>query len=138
MASSRLRGRGTHFHVTIVSANPDTLDGLEAYLQRAGALTNGTRRIECIADVTPPASTAVLLFPDDFDAAVVAAALATLRAKRPTTLPVLVTKEPRRFARLPSAERGVAPLLVPKPVWGWMILDAIRARLDADLSAKSR
>ena len=68
---------------------------------------------------------------DDFEAESLMSALATLRSQRFETLPVIVTKEPKRFESLPSAERGVLLLDVPKPVWGWTILDALRARLDS-------
>lgn len=118
-------------HVTIVSANPETLDGLEAYLRRAGLKTKGTRQIEATSAITPSTASVVVLFPDDFGVAIVTATLGTLRIQRPKTLTVLVTKEPRRFEALPVV-KGVAPLVVPKPVWGWTILDAIRAHLGAE------
>ena len=48
----------------------------------------------------------------------------------------LVTKEPKRFESLPTGDGAVVPLVVPKPIWGWTILDAIRARLDLDPEGK--
>ena len=125
-------------HITIVADNPETLDGLEAYLRRAGASTNGTRCIEKLADATPPSSSVVLLFPDDFKPDSVMSALATLRRRRPGTLPVLVTREPRRFESLPPTKGGIVPLVVPKPVWGWTILDAIRTRLESEPPSERR
>jgi hypothetical protein len=130
MDASHARGSGRPpIVVAIVADNPKTLDGLEAYLRRAGLTTSGTTRIEKMPAMTPPASV-VVLFPDDFAPEDVSSALAILRSRRPKTLAVLVTKEPRRFESLPSGESDVVPLVVPKPVWGWTILDAIRARLD--------
>src|SRR5580658_1730433 len=125
-------------HVTIVSDNPETRDGMEAYLQRAGVTTNGTKDVDRLSEMTPPASSAVLLFPDDFRSESVLSALATLRFRRPKTLPVLVTKEPKRFESLLTSKSGLAPLLVSKPVWGWTILDAIRARLDSETPENER
>jgi len=124
--------RGRPLHVTIVSDNPETTDGLEFYLRRAGVTTTGTRHIEKASEMTPPASSAVVLFPDDFRSEAVTSALASLRTQRPSALPVLVTKEPKQFELLPSSDGGLLPLVVPKPVWGWTILDAIRARLDSE------
>jgi DNA-binding NtrC family response regulator len=122
----------TPLHVTIVSDNPETLDGLESYLRRAGLTTSGRKSVEKLADTVPVAPSAVVLFPDDFQTDKVLSALAGLRSKRPRSLCVLVTKEPQRFESLSSADRLAAPLIVPKPVWGWAILEAIRSRLQPD------
>jgi hypothetical protein len=46
---------------------------------------------------------------------------------------VVVTSNPWRFDRLYGDER-VVPLVVPKPAWGWSVLDAIRGRLERDRS----
>lgn len=133
MQSSPARRRAAQLHVTIVSTNPETLDGLETYLRRAGLKTSGTRTVEGLADRAAPLPSVVVLFPDDFRPESVVAALLALRAQRPKTLPVLVTKEPQRFEALPARSAGgLAPLVIPKPVWGWTILDAIRSRLDAE------
>jgi len=121
-------------HVTIVADNPQTLAGLEMYLRRAGVKTSGTADVEKLSEVTPPSVSVVVVFPDDFHVRSVFGALATLRRHRPNALPVLVTKEPKRFESLPPNEGGVAPLLVPRPAWSWTILDAIRAHLDPDPS----
>jgi malonyl CoA-acyl carrier protein transacylase len=138
MKPSQSVKRRRSLHVTIVSGNAETLDGLEAYLRRAGVTTNGTKHIEKMSEMTPSASSAVLLFPDDFHSELMLSALAALRLERPKILPVLVTREPQRFESLPTARGGVLPLVVPKPVWGWTILDAIRARLDCPSSETER
>lgn len=118
-------------HVTIVSDNPETLDGLESYLRRAGFTTSSTRQIEKSSEMTP-AGSSVVLFPDDFGSEAVMSALAALRAQRPAALAVLVTKEPKRFDSLPVSAGGLSPVVVPKPAWGWSILDAVRARSDSE------
>ena len=130
--------RGRPLHVTIVADNPETLDGLETYLRRAGLTTRGTSEMEKVSEMTPSASSVVVLFPDDFHLEAVMSALATLRSQRPRTLPVLVTNASKRFERLPFRKGAVAPLVVPKPVWGWTILDAIRAGLERDVDEKER
>lgn len=131
MARSHGVRDGATLHVTVVADNPETLAGVEKYLQRAGVATNGTKDLERLSDLMPRAASVVLLFPDDFQSGSVIAALAKLRSQRPKALPVLVTSEPRRFEALRLGGRGLAPLVVAKPAWSWTILDAIRSRLDS-------
>jgi len=117
-------------HVAIVSKNPETLDGLEAYLQRAGVATVGTREIERSREVARSASS-VVVFPDDFEWDAVLLALTTCLRTNPNALPVIVTNAPQRFESVAWPDGGIIPLVVPKPAWGWTILDAIRGHLDA-------
>ncbi len=95
-------------------------------------MTNGTRVVERVLEMTPPSSTAVILFPDEYGHVVVGTALAALHRERPDVLAVIVTSEPRQFeqtsAGLPDHP---IPLVIPKPAWAWTILDAVRAKLDS-------
>jgi len=116
--------------VAIVSANPETLDGLQSYLQSAGVAARGTRRLEDCAELKAPATAAVILFPDDFPQESVMAIIADIGARGPNILRVLVTSHPKAFEALAEGRRNV--LVVPRPVWGWTILDAIRAHVDDD------
>ena len=120
-------------HVTIVANNPETLDGLATYLGEAGVIVCGTRRIELCLEIVPPASSAVVFFPDDFPSSALIAALAAMRRNRPTALVVLVTSAPRRFENL-ARDGHPASLVLAKPAWGWTLLDAIRGRLDGGSS----
>jgi len=117
-------------HVTVVSNNSETLNDFREYLRRAGVVTSSTRFMDRSIEVAPAWASAVVLFPDGFDREAVVAALASLGEHRPTALPVLVTKDPKQFACLPSFHEALLPLIVPRPAWGWTILDAIRARRD--------
>lgn len=126
---TRTRAAGSQ-HVAIVSANPETLDGLQSYLQSAGVAARGTRRLEDCAELKAPATVAVVLFPDDFASETVMATVLDLGARGPGILSVLVTGHPKMFDALASRGRNV--LVVPRPVWGWTILDAIRAHVDDD------
>ena len=126
---TRKRAAGSQ-HVAIVSANPETLDGLQSYLQSAGVAARGTRRLEDCADLKAPATVAVVLFPDDFASDSVMAAVLDLGARGPGILRLLVTGHPKTFDALVEGRRNV--LVVPRPVWGWTILDAIRAHVDDD------
>ncbi len=124
---SRKRAVGPQ-QVAIVSANPETLDGLQAYLHGAGVTARGTRRLEDCAELKATATVAVVLFPDDFSSESVMATVIDLGARGPSILRVLVTGHPKTFEALVQGRRNV--LVVPRPVWGWTILDAIRAHVD--------
>lgn len=115
--------------MAIVSKSPDTLGSLAAYLQGAGATTEGTHQVEAAARIAAGAS-AIVAFPDDFDWEAVVSALTTCLRAHPDTLLVLVTNAPRRFETVGWPDGGVTPLVMPKPAWGWTILDAIRAHPD--------
>ncbi len=116
--------------VAIVSANAETLDGLQSYLQEAGIAARGTRQLEDCAALTAPATLAVVLFPDDFVRESVMAAVFDIGARGPSILRLLVTGHPKAFEQLVEGRRNV--LVVPRPVWGWTILDAIRAHAGDD------
>jgi hypothetical protein len=128
-AHSRKTGR----LVTVVSKNRGTLQGLETYLRGAGVEVTSTGAIERLVDMTLPSAAAVILFPDEYGLKIAAGALATLKKLRPRVLAVVVTNEPRDFEDDGHEPDRVASLLVmPKPAWAWTILDAVRARLDAN------
>lgn len=115
-------------YVTVVADNPQTLTGLDAYFKGAGVASNGTHRLQDVSMV-PPAATAVVLFPDDFQRREVEAALVALRRARPNLLIVVVTGAPQHLgAALEPDGHSVPPLVLPKPAFGWTILDAIRGR----------
>jgi hypothetical protein len=111
--------------VAIVSTNPETLDGLQSYLHDAGVAARGTRRIEDCPGIITSATIAVVIFPDDFSLERVRT---ELRVVRPSVLRVLVTSRPQTFEPILGSRRSV--IVVPRPVWGWKILDAIRAHAD--------
>ncbi len=117
-------------YVTIVSNNPETLDGLQAYLAEAGVPSHCTRAIGDLAMVAPDCATAAVIFPDDFADNAVISLLRQLRKTRPRLLALLVTREPQRFrAVLDADDRSLPPIALPKPSFGWDILDAIRAHV---------
>ncbi|HYQ42166.1 MAG TPA: hypothetical protein VER11_09360 [Polyangiaceae bacterium] len=116
-------------HVTIVAASAETLDGLQTYLSLAGLGARGTRRL---GDFGRAPCAAVVLFPDEFSAKDVLRELGRLRREQPSVLPLLVTREPRRYVDAIAVKgAGLAPIVIPKPAWGWTILDAIRLAVEA-------
>lgn len=107
--------------VAIVSANPETLHSLETYLRDVGVQAKGRRTLEDSSDLTSGSTLAIVLFADDFPWETV---IATIAERCPSTLGVLVTRHTPRYERLVEGYANV--LVVPRPVWSWMIRDAIR------------
>ncbi|NUP10030.1 MAG: hypothetical protein HOW73_28610 [Polyangiaceae bacterium] len=118
--------------IVIASDSPETLDGLQSYLSAAGLRVRGTRELDSAA-LTAESVAAVVLFADDFDGDAVLALVARILKSRGDVLPLIVSGEPRRFDALIRADAGdrPAPVVIPKPAWGSMILDTIRNRLKA-------
>jgi len=117
-------------NVTIVSDNPETLSGLQTYFDGAGVATHGTRTLGELDGVTAT-TTAVVLFPDDFGDREVLTTIAHLRRTRPRVLLLLVTREPHKLdGALAPDGRSLPPMVLPKPSFGWTILDAIRMHAD--------
>jgi hypothetical protein len=110
--------------VAVVSDNAETLDDLVRYFCDVGIAAGGTQSLDQGCDMVAPSRSVLVLFPDDFPAIRVFEALAALKRSRPSTLPVLVTKDFRRFGSVEGA------VVIPKPVWGWTILDAVRTGLE--------
>ncbi|MGD0673860.1 MAG: hypothetical protein ABSC94_00485 [Polyangiaceae bacterium] len=120
--------------MSIVSANPETLDGLQAYLGGVGVSSRCTRVVEDIDMVAPPRATAAVIFPDDFDDERVLPVVRQLRRMRPRLFSLIVTRNPRRFRDVSKPDgRSLPPIMLPKPFYGWDILDAIRAHADASI-----
>lgn len=57
----------------------------------------------------------------------------SLAARKPPSRALLVTSCPQRFEQLTAAEGA---LILPRPVWGWTILDALRTPVDREAPAK--
>ncbi|HEX7604203.1 MAG TPA: hypothetical protein VF316_21440 [Polyangiaceae bacterium] len=118
-------------HVTVIAESPETIDGLHAYLDGAGVESHAVQALRDAKRV-PLKSTAVVIFPDEFVIDDVVASITSLRSARPRLLILLVTGAPQRFR--PALEpdgKSLPPVVLPKPAFGWTILDAIRAHASA-------
>jgi hypothetical protein len=112
--------------VTIISARRETVDALHAYLESLGVASHATQGLSD-ASLVSPTTTAVVLFPDEFEASDVVARVLSLRRTRTPLLLVVVTSTPQRFRPALDADaHGVSPIVLPKPAFGWSILDALR------------
>lgn len=128
----RVKAR-TSTYVSIVSTNPETLDGLQDYLRQAGVACHCTDAADDFAAVAPESVTAAVIFPDDFDPVVIVALITELRRVRPRLLSLLITRSPSRLAGALDADgRSLPPIVLPRPSFGWEILDAIRAHVPGD------
>jgi hypothetical protein len=123
--------RAAPTHIVIASDSGETIDGLQSYLQRAGLTARGIRRLD--DDAFHDANVnAIVLFADDFAPGEVVTTVDRLLRARPNVLPMIVTRDPMRFEVLiRDSGREVLPIILPKPAWGWTILDSIRARMES-------
>ena len=128
MPSSGKRRRRAPQSVSILSNNRETLDALRTYFEQAGVRAHCALSVNDLAGVAHSAATAAVIFPDDFAAGEILTLLRELRRSRPRLLALLVTREPQRFGSALDADgESLPPLVLPKPSFGWEILDAIRA-----------
>ena len=120
--------------VTVISRNRATLDELQTYLGGADIDAQCEQTIDDIARGMAPACRALVVFPDDFPWDVIDSALQSANVLHPRVLTIVVTASPKRFET--RAKNGAHPtLIIPKPAFGWVILDAIHGRLTADSRA---
>ncbi|HVU00475.1 MAG TPA: hypothetical protein VHE30_01940 [Polyangiaceae bacterium] len=117
------RSRGGR--VTLVSASPDTLEGLQLYLRAAGLNVASSRHLKDAPSLLQD-SAALVLFPDDFEWPAVCSALEAAAVAKVTLRIVVVTQRPKQFEEMSRAEPAPEIIVVVKPAWSWAILDAIR------------
>ena len=121
------KGGEPDIEVAVVSDNPETLDGLREYLEGAGITTYGSRRLGAPLLMSRPL-VAVVLFPDDFLIGEVLDLVTRLLRARPNVRALIVTGDPRRYEPLVDLRAlSAVPVIIPKPAWGWTILESIRA-----------
>ncbi|HXK18935.1 MAG TPA: hypothetical protein VNG33_14085 [Polyangiaceae bacterium] len=117
--------------VVVVSENPETVDGLQTYFVGVGISAQSVRTLDATASL-PERTTAVVVFPDGLGADDVIGRVQALHKRRPRVLLLLITGDPRRFSTALAGDRPNAALVVlPKPAFGWTIVDAIRLHAQA-------
>ncbi len=119
--------------VVVVGENPETVDGLQAYLVRVGLSVHAARTLEATLSI-PERTTAVVVFPDGFRATDVVERITALCGRRPGLLLLVITREPQRFAALKAETSASSCLILAKPAFGWTIVDAIRLHADRSLA----
>ena len=112
----------------VIAANRETGDGLHGYFSKSGFTTRTSCRLQDVGPLCIDAH-CVVLFPDDFSEDEVLTSIRALRREQPRLLMLLVTATPQRFqtACAPNATT-LSPIVVPKPAFGWSLLDAMRGQ----------
>ena len=122
----------TTLRVVVVCENPETVDRLQAYFVGVGISTQCARTLDPTNGLLED-TTAVVVFPDEFNADDVVERISLLRGRRPGLLLLVITAEPQRFATaLKSDTTASSWLVLPKPAFGWTIVDAIRLHADTN------
>ena len=114
-------------NVLVVSSSAETREGLHAYFSQTGLAVVTRRTLNMVADL-PGSLQAIVVFPDDFAAHEAVAYLSTIRSRRPELTMVIVTREPLAYTTDGTPLRAI---VLPRPAFGWTILDAIRGALHA-------
>jgi hypothetical protein len=113
----------------IVCDDDTTLIRLRHYLERGGVRARATRLLQD-AWREAPRCAALVLMADDFDLREVAAGLYGLCSRSPTPFVIIVTSVRQHFEpTIQSFDHPESVVIIPKPAWGWTILDLIRSRL---------
>ena len=116
-------------HVVVVAANTETMQALREYLKGAGVASRTTPEL-MNTSLAARSTRAIVIFPDEFEADEVVNRVSSLRAARPQLLLVLITGTPARYRAALEPEVGsVPPVVLPKPAFGWSIVDVVRAQL---------
>ena len=126
MAGTHARSAQLSTGALIVGDDAELLGQLHAYLTRAGVEARATRRLD---DAWRRGSAeSIVLFPDDFDTGEVTDGLSLLLTRSSCPRVIVITAGPRLFE--PLIECFAARdsfVIMPKPVWGWAILDLLRS-----------
>lgn len=118
--------------VSVIASCLETTNGLEKYLCEAGVPSRSMNSLLNLPQI-PEETTAVVLFPDDFSQPAVVRGIEMLRRERPRLLIVVISSAPQMFqTALAPDGRSALPLVLPKPAFGWSILDAIRAHVPRE------
>ena len=114
--------------VLIVSSDYETLDGTCDYLKRVGA---APRIATNLSDAIGEASgvQAVIFFADGYAKA---SALETLGAfcKGRGAKVIVVSEQVELFSVSGASALDACVTVLRRPTWGWMLLDALRTRLE--------
>jgi hypothetical protein len=113
--------------VTIVSNNNQTIDGVESYLTLFGARVSIATSLEDVP-IEGAHTNALILFADDFARGDALATFERLQFAAPGMLLVVVTDSVQMYSASASRKGTRENLVVlQRPAWGWMLIDALRS-----------
>ena len=115
--------------VLVISRNTTTARDLASYFEQSGVRTVVSERFE-------PADgsrriTAVVVFPDEFPAQSAAVGVLALARQFSNSTLVIVTRDVERFEDVAVRGRAGRPgswFVLPRPTWGWVLLDRVLQR----------
>jgi hypothetical protein len=115
--------------VLVISRNTSTARDLAFYFQKSGVPTVVSDRFD------PPDGshriTAVVVFPDEFPAQSAAVGLLAVARQFSNSTLVIVTRDVERFEDVALRARAGKPgpwFVLPRPTWGWVLLDRVLQR----------
>jgi hypothetical protein len=109
--------------VAVLARDPETLDGVTGYLRAAGGRPRPSQELRWDGE------SVVVLFGDDFDDELSERFVREWpRAGGRRPVLVLVTSRDRLAAPAMAGDRAI--VLLRRPVWGWVLLTAIRRAME--------
>jgi hypothetical protein len=127
MARSKARQREAG--VVVLGSNQSTLEQLSEYFADTGVKAYARCSLTPLVELRP-AVQVVVMFPDDFPKPHVSAYLTDLGNRRPELAFVIVTQFPAKYQAIMGANgKALRGHILPRPSFGWTILDAIRDAL---------
>jgi hypothetical protein len=113
--------------LALVSTNRETLDGVQDYFKRVGAKLSTVPRLEDTREKANGVDV-VVLFADDYPREAVLRVVGELSVK----LIIVVTAEVNAYEPRPAGDGVPRVLVLARPAWGWMLLDAARLAVSRD------
>lgn len=120
------RSSAENLRVTVVGDHAQTIEGLRRYLSAAGLEARATRSLS-EGTANPTASDVLVIFPDEFRTEEVLETIEALQKGYPELKLLLITSTPQHYQTSRLMDAAQSLILLPKPAFGWSILDAIRA-----------
>jgi hypothetical protein len=115
--------------VLVISRNTSTARDLALYFNRSGVPTVVSDRFD--APDGSPRITAVVVFPDEFPAQSAAVGVLAVARQFSNSTLVIVTRDVERFEDVAFRGQGGRPgswFVLPRPTWGWALLDRVLRR----------
>lgn len=135
-AKSRKAKRSPALSIALVTADVAMMAELSRYLQTAGVFVRPVPVVGRTLQV-PRLDDAIVVFPDEFAASDMVALVTVLSEDQRNPLLVLVTSNLARYARLGVTEPQKRVVILPRPAWGWSIVDAVRACVERPVSLRN-
>jgi hypothetical protein len=117
--------------VTVVGESAKTIESMRRYLSAAGVNSEAMQQLPKTSTLSQLGD-ALVIFPDEFNTGAVLSTIENVQRLRPRLQLLLVTSAPQLYQDRPSSNSAPTPILLPKPAFGWSILDAIRASASAN------